>query len=185
MKDNRGFAGIGIVCGLGVFLLSYLVISKVQDHLVRQDLHPDPLLFDYVAQHHNDPKAQRRHERLLKMKLKTAADPNILNENGNTPLHVALSQPNPSYSIIRILLKFGADPDFPDPEGVTPLHLAARHGHRAVMARLIKAGGDPFIVTRGQTETPYAMAVRLGNDGAVDAIERSKNFRKFKKDGRK
>ena len=184
MESSRGSVALAILFGLGVSLLAGLALSTVE-RVVWPILHRDPTLFDYVGQHHNDPKAQRRHERLLTMTLKNGADPNIMNENGNTPLHVALSQPKPSYKIVRTLLKFRADPDFPSPQGVTPLHLAARSGDGAVMARLLKAGGDPFMVTRGQTETPYAMAVRLGNAGAVGAIERSKRFKKFKKARRK
>ena len=184
MKDHRGFAGIGIVVGAGVFLLAVLVLGKLDDHRRRQNLRPDPSLFTYVVQH-NDPKLLGSSARLLKMTLKDRADPNTLNDNGNTPLHVALSQREPCFRIIRILLIFGADPDFSAPNGDTPLHLAARRGSGSVMTALIKAGGDPFIVTKDQTESPYALAARLGNAGAVGAIKRSKAFKKFKKDQKK
>lgn len=186
MKGNRGFAALGIVVGLGGFLLAYLVVSKVQDHRVRRTLHPDPMLFDYVAHQHNDPKVERRHARLLKLHLRNGSDPNTLNDNENTPLHVALSHHEPALRIIRTLLKFGADPNFPDPNGNTPVHLAARlrNGYGGVVMALLKAGGDPFIVTKGQAETPYALAVRLGNTSAVGAIEKTKRFKTFKKERR-
>lgn len=186
MKGNRGFAELGYVVGGGLFLLFWFVFSALDDHRGRQNLQPDPMLFDYVVHQHNDPKGERRNARLLKLHLRTGSDPNTLNDNKNTPLHVALSHREPPFRIIRTLLKFGADPDVPDPKGNTPLHLAARlgNGHGGVMAALLRAGGDPFIVTNGQSETPYALAARLGNTSAVGAIERSKKFRKFKKERR-
>lgn len=184
MKSNRGFAGVGFLIGGGLFILGYLIFGVVDDHLRRKNLRPDPVLFTYVVQY-NDPKFRALNTRLLKMTLKNRADPNTLNDNGITPLHVALSQREPSFRIIRILLKFGADPDFSAPNGDTPLHLAARRGSGPVMTELIKAGGNPLIVTRDQPETPYSLAVRLGNAGAVGAIERSKAFKKFKKEQKK
>lgn len=185
MKGDRGFGEIGYLVGGGLFLLFWFVFSAVDDHRRRQNLRPDPMLFDYVVHQHNDPKVERRHARLLKLHLRNGSDPNTLNDNENTPLHVALSHHEPTFRIIRVLLKFRADPNFPDPNGNTPLHLAARRGSGRVMTALIKVGGDPFIVTKDQTESPYGLAVRLGNAGAVGAIERSKAFKKFKKEQKK
>ena len=186
MKSNRGFAALGYVVGAAGFFLGYLLFGVLEDHRRRQNLQPDPMLFDYVVHQHNDPKGERRHARLLKLHLRNGSDPNTLNDNENTPLHVALSHHEPTFRIIRILLKFGADPNSPDPNGNTPVHLAARlgNGYGGVMMALLKAGGDPFIVTKGQVETPYALAARLGNTSAVGAIERSKKFKKFKKERR-
>lgn len=186
MKGDRGFGEIGYLVGGGLFLLFWFVFSAVDDHRRRQNLRPDPMLFDYVVHQHNDPKVERRHARLLKLHLRNGSDPNTLNDNENTPLHVALSHHEPTFRIIRVLLKFRADPNFPDPNGNTPLHLAARlrNGYGGVMTALLRAGGDPFIVIKGQAETPYALAVRLGNTSAVRAIEKSKRFKEFKKERR-
>ena len=186
MKSNRGFAALGYMVGAAGLLLGYLFFGVLEDHRRRQNLRPEPMLFDYVVHQHNDPKVERRHARLLKMHLRNDADPNTLNDNENTPLHVALSHHDPTFRLIRILLKFGADPNFPDPNGNTPLHLAARlrNGYGGVMMVLLRSGGDPFIVTKDQAETPYALAVRLGNTSAVRAIEKSKRFKKFKKERR-
>lgn len=186
MKGARGVGEIGLLVGGGLFLLFWFVFSAFDDHRRRQNLRPDPMLFDYVVYQHNDPKGERRYARLLKLHLRTGSDPNTLNDDENTPLHVALSHREPAFRIVRILLKFGADPNFPDPDGNTPMHLAARlrNGYGGVMTALLKAGGDPLIASKGQAETPYALAARLGNTSAVGAIERSKRFRKFKKERR-
>ncbi len=53
------------------------------------------------------------------------ADPNILNEHGNTPLHLAVKK---GYlGLVSELLKNGADPNLADKDGQTPSYLADKY----------------------------------------------------------
>ena len=67
-------------------------------------------------------------------------------EQGQTPLHFALSAPDglqpkpPRYDIADLLIELGADIEAPDDRGRTPLELAMLHGDLEAMRRL-KAGG--------------------------------------------
>jgi len=55
--------------------------------------------------------------------LKAGANPDIPNNNKQTPLHEAAS--HKQHLIVRALLAAGANPNVKDENGVTPLHMAA------------------------------------------------------------
>jgi len=71
-------------------------------------------------------------------------DVNQIADNGNTPLHAAVSTGNSLAT--NILLKAGADPHVfnPDSNGATPLHLATLHDHLDCVILLLGAGADPM-----------------------------------------
>ena len=62
-------------------------------------------------------------------------------ENGLTPLHAAVSNPNPA--VTAAVLAAGADPDAGGAKGFTPLHLAAFLGREGQALCLLDAGADP------------------------------------------
>ncbi|MBN8828087.1 MAG: ankyrin repeat domain-containing protein [Sphingobacteriia bacterium] len=53
--------------------------------------------------------------------LELGANPNFKNENGNTPLHIAVDKGN--YNIVKLLLKYKAHINVKNDKGETPLHL--------------------------------------------------------------
>jgi ankyrin repeat protein len=67
-------------------------------------------------------------------------DPNMIDINGNSPLHIASS--GGMRSLVVALLSAGADPNAVNREHRNPLHLAASHGHAEVVKFLKEAGGD-------------------------------------------
>ena len=56
------------------------------------------------------------------MLLKAGADPNVVNHNGETPLHIAAKLE--WHDNVRSLLKGGASPDIKTCHGDTPLDIA-------------------------------------------------------------
>jgi uncharacterized protein len=73
---------------------------------------------------------------VVRILLEHGANPNILNEEGGTPLYAAAFE---GYvEMVRMLLKHGADPQLKTKTGETPLHIARIKGHAQVVALLEK-----------------------------------------------
>lgn len=82
---------------------------------------------------------------IVQLLLRAGADPQAVDNEGVTPLHLSAWNSNPV--VTAHLLAAGADPNALDNEGYTPLHHAARRGWSGrVIARLLAAGADPLIV---------------------------------------
>ena len=79
-------------------------------------------------------------------------DPNVLSDNGYTPLGYAAMLGNPG--IIELLLRNGADPKLPSKDGATPVELALQHGHGDAAELLKRARQE----AEAPTEVPAAAA---------------------------
>ena len=75
--------------------------------------------------------------------LSRGANPNIQDNNGNTPLHAAVHSNNKK--IVRLLLTHGANPNIQDYFGDTPLHIVVKEdGYRDEIVRLLlNHGANP------------------------------------------
>lgn len=85
-------------------------------------------------------------------------DPNICDEDGNTPLHLAAQNGHETVAIV--LLKLMANlsvQNLQNKEGKTALHLAAQDGHDRVMEELLKNAADPNLEDK-YTWTPLHYA---------------------------
>lgn len=70
---------------------------------------------------------------MVEFLLNNGADPNVRNEDGTTPLHIAAECGDPYVYIDRVkiadmLMKHGADPNAGDSHKQTPLMIAADNG---------------------------------------------------------
>jgi len=89
------------------------------------------------------------------------ADPNVISENEDTPLMIAISRYY-GYDLAVTLIRAGADPDLRFENGDTMLHRSVRELTDAsydIVERLLKLGADPTI-TNDRGRTPLRTAER-------------------------
>lgn len=80
----------------------------------------------------------RRYLNLAELLLQSGADPNLPNERGNRPLHIAAL--HGSVEGIALLHKYGADLNLVDRHDHLPLHVAAKKGHNNVVKFFLSKG---------------------------------------------
>ncbi len=95
------------------------------------------------------------------------ADLDAKNNNGRTPLHVAVRQKR--YEMIRLLLEAGANPNAQDPRGEIPLHFTARHWGISNAGLLVSAGSNVNARDR-KGMRPAMIAFELGNTDMFDLM---------------
>ena len=102
---------------------------------------------------------------VVQLLLEADADPNAVNDRGETPLHRGATNSNPV--VISHLLSAGADPNAMDNDGYTALHYAAaQNGNARAVTRLLGAGADP-LVESNDGRTPLHSALRYAADRGV------------------
>ena len=108
--------------------------------------------------------AQLDNTDIVQMLLEEGADPDLQDENGWSPLHVAAQY---GYlSTTRALLNGAADVNLPDNKGMTPLMLTLARGDERTYTILLANGADPnYQDNDGNTALHHAVQANL-----VDAI---------------
>lgn len=97
------------------------------------------------------------------------ADPNsVRDEDGATPLHVAVRAAQPE--VVTILLANKAEPQLRDQSGATPLHLAAAAGDVDSINALLDAGADPGAYDGDSGRTPVSYAEENAHPQAIAAL---------------
>src|SRR3990167_184969 len=107
----------------------------------------------------------------VKYLLFTEVDPNIVNENGQTPLFWASH--NGHLDVVKELLRAeggGADPNIADKESETPLFWASRYGRLEVVKELLTIGADPNIADV-YNQTPLFLATRNEHFQVIELLE--------------
>ncbi|MHC2992539.1 ankryin [Pontibacter sp. HJ8] len=104
--------------------------------------------------------------RLLDTLFKYKADPNLVDNLGNTPLYYAIRFANGTHLMeLNKLLKGGANPNIQNLEGKTPLMLACQlDGGNEVIVALLNAGADPGLRDyAGKTAMDYSKRESIHN----------------------
>lgn len=94
------------------------------------------------------------------------ADPNIVDNNGNTPLICAADLGHTS--MIKTLLAAGADASHCAHDGRSALHAAAKSGEEEMVSALLNKGVD-INVCDENGETPLVSAVKTGKNSAANS----------------
>lgn len=95
------------------------------------------------------------------------ADPELVDQVGETPLHCAARIGN--LKAAQALILAGANTSVTSLQGWTPLHLAAMHGSAGVVAALLKAG-VAVDIANDRLQTPMSCAVQKSNLLVVDYL---------------
>lgn len=104
-------------------------------------------------------------EEMMRLLIKKGADPNIGDDSGTKPLHIAAS----TEIGIDILLESGADVNVTDENGDTPLHFAARNGTTRAVVLLLAQGAD-ISITNNEGLTPLDVADALEKQDVADLL---------------
>ena len=129
-------------------------------------------LFDYVGTRDSNPDGDRVFgiETAIGSLVRGGADPNAKNEDGLTPLHVAVRRDLPL--VVETLIRHGAKTDVKDRAGDTPLHRAVVYSSPGVVWYLLEKSADVHALDKDGL-TPLELALREGvipllkNAGAV------------------
>ena len=114
------------------------------------------------------------------------ADVNVLNGDGQTPLHTAADGKKDCPKLCFILLKHNAKIDAVDKDGNQPLHLAWKRGHTKTSHLLLSNGADVNALNEdGQTllhtaaggwkDYPELCSILLKHNAKIDAVDKDGN----------
>lgn len=98
---------------------------------------------------------------------KWGADPNALDQYGNTPAFIAAAYGQPE--AIDALVQHGATLSKQNEKGLAPIHVAALKGHTQALRRLIEWGVSPNEPS-GNGDPPLFIAAACGQPQAIDAL---------------
>lgn len=116
----------------------------------------------------------------VRASLSEGANPNWPNEQGLTPLHLAVwlggarhlppGHPDPRHELAQALLLAGANPNSVDSNGRTPLHFAATDSTSETASTLLNNGADMHLRV-GEAPTPLEEVTRYGRPQVFAAFE--------------
>ncbi|KAJ6745481.1 POTASSIUM CHANNEL AKT1 [Salix koriyanagi] len=131
-------------------------ILKDTEHMLTQGRMDLPLTLCFAA--------MRGDDLLLHQLLKQGSDPNELDDNGRTALHIAASKGNEH--CVTLLLEYGADPNIKDSEGIVP---SAEQNNLDLLEEIAGYGGDVTLPATCGTTALHA-AISSGNTEMVKFI---------------
>lgn len=104
--------------------------------------------------------------KLVERLLKKRANPNVVDIDGKTPLHLRIGH-NPLK--VKLLLEHGADPNYVDSWGKSPLHIAVSARNVSMIELLMKHGANPLAKGRRET-SPLFDAARCYNENILSHL---------------
>ena len=87
---------------------------------------------------------------------------------GTSPLLLAIL--NGHVKTAQLLVRRGARQDLADEESRLPLPLAAENGYELVVRELLRAGGDPNMMSGADEDTPMILAAAKGHEKVVKVL---------------
>lgn len=127
-------------------------------------------LFDYVGTRDPNPDRDRAFDievDIGSLVRAMGADPNARNEDGLTPLHIAVRRETPL--VIESLIRHGARTDIKDRAGDTPLHRAVVYSSPGVVWSLLRVSADVHALDEDGL-TPLELALR---EGVIPLLKRA------------
>ena len=127
--------------------------------------------------------AMEGHAACVRKLITDGANPNAVDDDGKTALHLACFVGGPDILDVRVLISAGANMDAVDSYDRTPMHTAAFFGRQTTIMGLVNAGANVDAIDRsGRTplqlakdykhnECAKALAVRILTDRALTDIE--------------
>lgn len=106
-------------------------------------------------------------ETIVDKLLKAGANPNLTDNNKNTPLHIAVA--SACEPVVARLLAARANPNIADNNGSTALHMAVKNGSAPIIARLLTAKADPNLMDNSKN-TPLHVAIRYRFQPAITRL---------------
>lgn len=111
---------------------------------------------------------------LVKILIKSGADPKVFDYDGRAPIHLAASAGKRGLDVLRFLLQPVAgrskvDVDLADFNGHTPLHYATESSDEAAVRLLLNCGADTNVPS-AKGATPLYLAVTSGNEEIVRCL---------------
>lgn len=107
-------------------------------------------------------------EGIMSYVLSNGGNPNITDDNGDTPLHYAMRNQKDiqgGFATVQALLALGANPNAKNKQNLTPLHVAINSSAKdTYILDLLHAGANVY-EPGANNRTPYDLAVELNNDG--------------------
>lgn len=105
-----------------------------------------------------------------------AADVNLPDPSGRTPIFYVLEDQNPDLEWVTLLINYGADANFPGPDGSTPLDLAQASGNPDIISVVLSAASAPapemeFSMTEVEPAEPADTATAVPAEGATTPPE--------------
>uniref|UniRef100_A0ABD2W2E2 Uncharacterized protein n=1 Tax=Trichogramma kaykai TaxID=54128 RepID=A0ABD2W2E2_9HYME len=147
--DQVGLSHFHIACEVsGCYIIVERFLKHKQDPNFRVHSTGDSAL--HLAAYRGDQK-------LVKLLLENGADPNLANNDGETPLHVICNRYE-DYELTQLFFRYSREMkqtvqiDAPDTLGNTPLHIAVDSRHHKVANLLMRKGADPRLANfKGMT----------------------------------
>ena len=93
---------------------------------------------------------------LVNLLIKHNIDINIVNNYGQSALHLAVREGN--FNIIQLLIQNDANINIADKYGNTPLHVAVCNNYKNIIILLIENGGD-IVLKNNRNKTPLRLSV--------------------------
>lgn len=109
-------------------------------------------------------------QKIVEFLLSQKADPNMRNNRGSTPLHLAASGPRDATNLVALLLAARAEVDAQDNEKATPLHAAILKGHHRIVDLLLERGAAVEAPFSSFAITPLFLAASTGQKEIAERL---------------